>query len=106
MTGHFCNMSLPPYLRKYLYLGFGKLYGLNFDEIAIDDINKFKNFNQFFTREIDLSKRPILGAREVNSLCCPCDGKILSFGEVDSLKCTIDCLKGHDYRLDEFLFGY
>jgi phosphatidylserine decarboxylase len=99
-------MTLPPYFRKYIYLGFGKLYGLNFDEIAIDDINKFKNFNQFFTREIDLSKRPIKDAREINTLCCPCDGKILSFGEVDSLKCTLDCLKGNDYRLDEFLLGY
>ena len=39
-------------------------------------------------------------------MCSPCDGKILSFGDVDSLKCTIDCIKGHDYRLDEFLFGF
>ena len=53
-----------------------------------------------------MTKRPIFEARETKTLCCPCDGKILSFGEVNSLKCTIDCLKGHDYRLDEFLFGY
>ena len=36
----------------------------------------------------------------------PCDGKILSFGEVDSDKSTLDCIKGHSYHLDEFLLGY
>jgi len=39
-------------------------------------------------------------------MCSPCDGKILSYGEVESLGCTIDCIKGYDYRLDEFLFGF
>jgi phosphatidylserine decarboxylase precursor len=31
---------------------------------------------------------------------------VLSFGEVDSLRSTMDCIKGHTYRVDEFLFGY
>jgi phosphatidylserine decarboxylase len=39
-------------------------------------------------------------------MCSPCDGRVLSFGIVDSLKTTMDCIKGHNYRLDEFLFGY
>ena len=39
------------------------------------------------------------------TMCSPCDGRILSSGEVDSLNCTIDCIKGHNYRLDEFIFG-
>lgn len=30
----------------------------------------------------------------------------MSHGEVDSTNCTIDCVKGNNYRLDEFLFGY
>ena len=41
-----------------------------------------------------------------SSLTSPCDGKVLSFGEVDTLASTMDCIKGHTYRLDEFLFGY
>ena len=41
-----------------------------------------------------------------STLCSPCDGRVLSFGEVDSLESTMDCIKGHKYRLDEFLFGY
>ena len=43
---------------------------------------------------------------DTKTLCSPCDGKVLSFGDVDSLKSTMDCIKGHTYRLDEFLFGY
>ena len=39
------------------------------------------------------------------SLCSPCDGKILRHGVVNNINCTIDCIKGYDYRLDEFLFG-
>ena len=39
-------------------------------------------------------------------MCSPVDGKILRHGDVNSLNCTIDCIKGHDYRLDEFLFGF
>jgi phosphatidylserine decarboxylase len=39
-------------------------------------------------------------------MCSPCDGKIASHGKVDTVNCTIDCVKGHDYRLDEFLLGY
>lgn len=40
------------------------------------------------------------------SVCSPCDGRVLSFGDVDCTKCTISCVKGSDYRVDEFLFGF
>lgn len=39
------------------------------------------------------------------SLCSPCDGRVLSYGEVNSEDSTIDCVKGRSYRLEEFLFG-
>jgi hypothetical protein len=32
-------LNLCHHYRKYMYLGFGKLYGVNFDEIKVDDIN-------------------------------------------------------------------
>lgn len=99
-------MPLPPYLRKYIYLGFGKLYGVQFDDILVDDINKFRTFNQFFTRELKPDARTIDEPSDNSTMCSPCDGKILSFGTVNTLNCTIDCIKGNDYRLDEFLFGF
>ena len=43
---------------------------------------------------------------DASNLVSPCDGKVLSCGEVDTLASTMDCIKGHTYRVDEFLFGY
>ena len=105
-VGYLCNMPLPPYLRKYFYLAFGKVQGVDFDEILVKDLNNFRTFNDFFTREIDLSQRPIAQMDDKRTLVSPCDGTILSFGEVEMKKGTIQCVKGHDYRLDEFLFGF
>jgi phosphatidylserine decarboxylase len=89
-----------------MYLGFGKMYGVNFEEVKADDLNSFRTFNQFFTREIKDDARTIAHESNIKTLCSPCDGRVLSFGDVDSLKTTMDCIKGHTYRLDEFLFGY
>ena len=58
-TGFMCNMPLPPHLRQYVYLGFGKAYGVNFDDILVQDLNQFRTFNQFFTREIKPDARQI-----------------------------------------------
>lgn len=71
-----------------------------------DDLNSFRTFNQFFTRELKDGARTISNEGDNTTMCSPCDGKVLSFGMVDSLKTTMDCIKGHTYRLDEFLFGY
>ena len=106
MTGCLTSMPLPPYLRGLLYRAFGSLYGVNFAEILVDDLNSFRTFNQFFTRELKANSRVIDAPEDHSSLVSPCDGKVLSFGEVNTLDSTMDCIKGHTYRLDEFLFGY
>jgi len=64
----------------YLYKAFGSLYGINFDEIKVQDINKFRNFNQFFTRELKDGARPIENEFNPKTLCSPCDGKVLCLG--------------------------
>ena len=106
-TGYLCSMTLPPYVRAYMYQAFGYVYGVDFNELPEGtDINEFKCFNQFFTREIDMGKRPVFDKFEEKTLCSPCDGRILSHGLVDSTDCTIDCVKGANYPLEEFLFGF
>lgn len=59
MTGRVMNMPLPTYFRMMFYKAFGKVYGVAFDEIKEPDINNFRTFNQFFTREIKDNARVI-----------------------------------------------
>lgn len=106
MTGRIMSIPLPPYFRAMMYRAFGRVYGVNFDEIKVDDINKFSNFNQFFTREIKDEARVIDAPQDPQTLASPCDGKVLSFGTVDAETYTMECIKGNAYRVDEFLFGF
>jgi phosphatidylserine decarboxylase len=99
-------MPLPPYLRVLFYKSFGVLYGVNFDEIKIKDLNQFRTWNQFFTRELEEGARVIVGENDEKTLVSPCDGKIMRIGQIDSDASSIACVKGNDYRLDEFLLGY
>jgi hypothetical protein len=39
------SMPLPPYLRVIMFKVFGFAYGVNFDEVKVDDLNKFRTFN-------------------------------------------------------------
>ena len=42
--GNLSGCTLPPYFRKYFYLFFGKVYGVNFNEMYEEDkidLNKF-----------------------------------------------------------------
>ena len=84
MTGRLCNAYLPPYIRVLGYKAFGILYGVNFEELPEDsDLNDFKCFNEFFTRSIDMSKRPITDKEDFGTLCSPVDGRILSHGLIN-----------------------
>lgn len=42
----------------------------------------------------------------MNTITSPCDGRVLTCGEINSNNSTIDCVKGRSYRLDEFMLGY
>jgi phosphatidylserine decarboxylase len=39
------SMPLPPHLRVLIFKAFGMVYGVNFDEIKVDNLNKFRTFN-------------------------------------------------------------
>ena len=59
ITGYLTSMPLPPILRVGLYKAFGSVYGVNYDEILVEDLNSFRTFNQFFTRELKPDARAI-----------------------------------------------
>lgn len=106
MTGRFCDLPLPPYFRVCMYQAYSAVLGVDLTELpAGTNLNDYRCFNDFFTREIDLSKRPIHLPKSKETICSPADGRILSFGELKTPANTVQCVKGADYPLAEFLFG-
>lgn len=65
----------------------------------------YNDFTDFFTRRLKAGVRTIHQSSDIYSISSPCDGRVLSFGEVNSDDSTIDCVKGRSYRLDEFMTG-
>jgi phosphatidylserine decarboxylase len=70
------------------------------------DLRTFESFNKFFTRELKDGVRSITKVEDATSISSPCDGRVLTCGEVSTHDSTIDCVKGRSYRLDEFLLGH
>jgi phosphatidylserine decarboxylase len=81
------------------------MYGVNFDEMKHTDLKFYETFNKFFTRELKEGARKIEGAADKTTITSPCDGRVLSFGEISTSDATIDCVKGRSYGLDEFMLG-
>lgn len=79
-----------------------KRYNVNISEAVDEDINVYENFNQFFTRPLKPSVRPI--AKGDNILCCPVDGAVSQAGDIKND--TIFQAKGFDYSAKTLLGGY
>lgn len=88
-----------------IYGSFGKAYGINFEEMKHRDLKFYETFNKFFTRELKEGARKIIGINDKTAISSPCDGRVLSCGEISTADATIDCVKGRSYRLDEFMLG-
>lgn len=92
-------------MRPIIYGAFGKVYDINFSEMKQEDLKSFETFNKFFTRELKEGVRTITNPLDVTAISSPCDGRVLSCGEISTIDSTIDCVKGRSYRLDEFMLG-
>ena len=79
-----------------------KRYNVDLSEAVDDDINVYENFNQFFTRPLKPSVRPI--AEGENILCCPVDGAVSQVGDIKDD--TIFQAKDFDYSARTLLGGY
>jgi phosphatidylserine decarboxylase len=86
--------------------------GVNMDEALEPDINVFKSFNHFFTRELKSGVRPLTTER--NAIACPADGAVsqagsITGGEIFQAKgksyTTIDLLGGSLERAELFNNG-
>lgn len=70
-----------------------------------EDLRYYETFNKFFTRELKEGSRKISAIRDPTTIVSPCDGRVLTCGEISTSDATIDCVKGRSYRIDEFMLG-
>jgi phosphatidylserine decarboxylase len=89
-----------------------KHYGVNMDEALEQDINAYKSFNDFFTRELKPGVRPL--STERNAIVCPADGAVSQSGNITDGKIfqakgksftAIDLLGGDAARAEPFNNG-
>lgn len=90
-----------PLIKNYFINTFAKAYGVNMDEALVTELESYKHFNDFFTRQLKPDARPIDST--TNSLASPADGVISQLGEIN--KQRILQAKGHDYQVNDLLGG-
>jgi len=78
-----------------------KHYGVNMDEAREPDINAYKSFNHFFTRELKPGVRPLSSER--NAIVCPADGAVSQAGDITDGK--IFQAKGKSFTATDLLGG-
>ncbi len=86
-------------LTTRLIAWFVRRYRVNMAEAANPDIASYASFNDFFTRELKASARPLAKA----ALICPVDGAISQFGPIVGQQ--IFQAKGHHYSSTALLGG-
>ncbi len=57
-----------------------KHYGVNMDEALEPDINAYKSFNHFFTRQLKPEVRPLVS--ELGAVASPADGEVSQAGQI------------------------
>jgi phosphatidylserine decarboxylase len=98
LAGKFANLRAGA-LTKAVIRWFVKRYGVNMAEAANSDVSSYKTFNEFFTRSLRESTRPLAKA----DFICPVDGTISQFGNIR--KDQIFQAKGHYYSTLTLLAG-
>ncbi len=76
-------------------------YGVNMDEALIQDIQVFKSFNDFFTRELKPETRPL--STIANAIISPADGVVSQAGLITDG--AIFQAKGKSFTVTELLGG-
>jgi len=102
LTGRITEVNIPTAIRPALFSAFCRMYGVNKDEIKLS-FSEFRNFKEFFTRELKDNSRPFVEPDNNKVICSPSDSTVLACGEVKH-DC-IRCVKGHNYSVGDLLYG-
>ena len=95
IVGYVANSEIR--IIKHAFMLFAiKRYGINLQEAKDENLGNYKNFNDFFTRELKVGSRPVSGR-----FCSPADGKISAAGSIEDGQ--IFQAKGLNYSLNKLL---
>lgn len=78
-----------------------RLYGVNLAEAVQSDPDAYGCFNEFFTRALSSSARPLCGAAD--AVLCPSDGAISQIGDIEAFRLLQ--AKGKSYTVTDLLGG-
>jgi len=87
------------FIKNLMIKYFMRHYQIQLNEYSRKNINEYKSFNDFFTRELSLNNRPI--AENAKLIISPVDGTVAQFGSIKLGR--LMQVKGINYQLDEFL---
>ena len=88
-------------LRKLFIRAFIKRYKVDLSQAKIQDVERFENFNAFFTRELQDGARPLANAQ--GAIVCPADGAISQLGNITAG--SLLQAKGRHYSCESLLAG-
>lgn len=71
-----------PWLKNLVIRQFMAGFGISLDEAQVRDATQFKSFNEFFTRALNSSARPL--PADVQALVSPVDGTIYQLGRIEN----------------------
>ncbi|GJM12176.1 MAG: phosphatidylserine decarboxylase proenzyme [Pseudohongiella sp.] len=88
-------------LRVIFIRAFIRRYKVDLSQAKIQEVEKFENFNAFFTRELQADARPL--AKDAGAVVCPADGVVSQLGNIAAGKLLQ--AKGRDYSCVDLLAG-
>ncbi|EPX73773.1 phosphatidylserine decarboxylase Psd2 [Schizosaccharomyces octosporus yFS286] len=98
--GQFNRANLPTFLRYPGFKLYSWIFRCNLDELKDPDLSHYRNFQDFFCRELRPEARPV---DPDSSVVSPVDGRIVCQGVVDNN--YIQHVKGLSYSLEALLGG-
>ena len=101
IAGWLMNTTIPIFLRAPVFKAFASIYGVNLTEPRYP-LDSYSTFQAFFERTLVEGARPI-ASNVPTQLVSPCDGEVLTIGDLSESSARIPQVKGATYSLKGFL---
>lgn len=95
LAGRFAQSEVP-WIKQLFINQFAKAYGISLAEAEREQLDDYRNFNDFFTRALKPDARPI--AQDPFTIVSPADGSVSQAGMIRSGE--LMQAKGHNYSLN------